>query len=40
MVFSMYILGKLNELDKLSEFLNFIKDHKGIFIFILMAILI
>ena len=36
----MYILGKLNELDKLSEFLNFFKDHKGIFIFILMAILI
>lgn len=39
-MFSMYILGKLNELDKLSEFLNFFKDHKGIFIFILMAILI
>lgn len=39
-MFSMYILGKLNELDKLSEFLDFFKDHKGIFIFILMAILI
>ena len=39
-MFSMYILGKLNELDKLSEFLDFFKDYKGIFIFILMAILI
>ena len=39
-MFIMYILGKLNELDKLSEFLDFFKDYKGIFIFILMAILI
>ncbi|MBR5662460.1 MAG: hypothetical protein IKX00_02270 [Bacilli bacterium] len=36
----MYILGKLNELDKVSEFMNFIKDHKGLIIFIFMAVLI
>ena len=39
-VYKMYILGKLNELDKVSEFMNFIKDHKGLIIFIFMAVLI